>query len=595
MRISFTYLILSLAASGFLGCSKLVSGGSGNQSTTVAAAKLTSVPGTSLTGNGVSKGSVTISKTDLFYSKVGMVRFDDSWGSKEILVDLGNYTASTHFGSNTGTDAGTNNGSMTLTAQTQNYPLQGGAYPVLTSFYVMNGATKTEFVNLTSGCASSGMWVCSGGYCSENASCSVNLSSTFGSRADWDQHQVPPYGYATTNSFPHCDSSTSGWTNCPASGGLPSGHYYAKYILLSDSGGSVSSQLADLKVTLTVKKDVKARNTGSVNGGINLNLILVGDKNISDSHSVKGARNLSLLFSEVNRLFKVVSGAALGINNIKVYEWSDANGGNQYSQVDYTNLGVLFESGSKGVDAVDDGESVNIFLVSEIGYQSTAFTILGVSGAILGPSVNGLATSGLAFSSFDYLASYNPNCASTSCNRNQLENDFLEMAATIAHELGHYLGLNHPSEKPDSGGVQSHDALDDTPTCYRRLVTSSYTLDQRSCYFDSHATPVTTCKDACVTAAGGAYIGSSISGSTPVDSSSLGVGLGSISGSTNTNSDIPTRFCPAVQECQFNHAMWYTTKNRRMMQSGATWDWGEDGNLFSPQSSALLQWNSFVR
>ena len=577
--------LLGLSLAGLSACSKTSS--TTNTVTTVPAAKLvagTYSPDSSIIGSSNLKGSVAVTQTSLYYSNVGMVRFDDPWGSKEVTVDLGSYDSTANFGPN---------GSMTLVAETQNYPNAGGAYPVLTSFYANTNSGKIEYVNLTSACASSGMWTCSSGNCVENSACTVQSSSAFGSRTDWDQHQVPPYGYSTTNAFPRCDSSLSPWA-CPGTGGLPTGHYYAKYLLLSDSGSSVASQMANLKITLSVKKDTAARNTGSTNGGINLNLILVGDQNVNDSHTVKGARNLNLLFKEVNRLFKTVSGASLGISGIKIYEWSDANGGTQYSQVNYQDLGNLFEAGSKGVDVGDSGNNINIFLVSDIGYAGANFTILGVSGAILGPSINATQTSGLAFSSFDQLATFNPNCTTNTCARTYQENDFLEMAATIVHEMGHFLGLNHPSEKPDSGGAQTHDALNDTPTCAARTSGSgSKFLDQRACYVNdttTQAAPLSThsCQTDCNAAtncSGGVncYMTSTItSGAIDVDGTSGTVGL---------NGDMPKVFCPLVQECQFNHIMWYTTKNRQL-KSGT---WNEDGNLFSPRSSALLQWNSFVR
>ena len=139
----------------------------------------------------------------------------------------------------------------------------------------------------------------------------------------------------------------------------------------------------------------------------------------------------------------------------------------------------------------------------------------------------------------------------------------LPALSTIAHELGHYLGLNHPSEKVASlSEVQRHDQVVDTPTCAPR--TGPY-LDQRSCYLDTTVQLATSqCSTACDTAAGGAYY----------------------------NSGSKSNFyCPATAECQFNHVMWYTTKLRTKV-AGV---WREDGEQISPQSSAIIQWNSFVR
>jgi hypothetical protein len=362
---------------------------------------------------------------------------------------------------------------------------------------------------------------------------------------------------------------------------------------MSDSGNSVSNLFAGLRVRVIVKKDTESRDSGALNGGININLVLVGDQNISDSLSVRGARNLDLLFKEVNRLLKDSSGAKLSINELKVYEWSDADGGSQYSQVDYLDLGNLFQVGSLA-DALagSSGSSVNVFLVSDITYaNNNSFRILGVSGGILGPPVNGTQTSGLAFSSGDELATFNPKCTVSNCNRRNQENDFLEMAATITHELGHFLGLNHPSES-GSPSTQSHDFLNDTPTCQSRSSSGTYKLDQRACYVTDTTTqgsPLAgvSCQTACDAALG---TGSYLAGSANAAAIDLlpSVNTGSYAG----NGDMPSKFCPTVPECQFNHVMWYTTKNRQVSASGT---WSEDGNLFSAQSSAVLQWSPLVR
>jgi hypothetical protein len=595
----FKSLSLVLAL-GLLGsaCSQGVSSGTTTANQGLTAAKLIT-SSVAITGSGTTKGTVGVTTNSLYYSNLGMVRFDDPWGSKEQTIDLGSYDQATDFGGV--------NASMTLVAETQSYPLSGGAYPVLTSFYVVPNAGPTvEFVNTTTQCRTEKMWDCSGGYCDPHPACTVGAVSGFSSRTDWDQHQVPPYGYATTNTFPRCDSSISGWSNCPAGwSGLVSGHYYAKYVLLSDSGNSVASNSANLKVSLIVKKDAQGRDIASTNGGINLNVILVGDSNVTAAHTAAGARNLNLLFKEVNRLFATTSGATLAINQIKTYEWTNANGGSQYAQVDYLKLGDLFESGSKGVDAADNGQNINIFIVSDIEYTGANFTILGLSGAILGPPMNGTQTSGLAFSSFNKLQTYNPSCTLVTCAREYQQADFLEMAATIVHELGHYLGLNHPSEKADSVGAQGVDALNDTPTCLARGSNPNKTLDQRACYVSDttvQAAPLGgSCASLCNTATGGT--GVSITNSYMTGSPSTA----SVDPWTSySNTDMPGKFCPAVKECQHNHVMWYTTKNRRLQKvDGSTCSasdvvanlctWNEDGNLFSTESQAILQWDPLVR
>ena len=344
---------------------------------------------------------------------------------------------------------------------------------------------------------------------------------------------------------------------------------------MSDSGSSVSSASANLRVIQVVKQDTAVRSAGGSNGGVNVNVILVGDQNVNDSHTPVGAQNLNLLFGEVNSI--LTTNAGVGINRVQVYEWPDANGVDQYSEVNFDDLGVMFSGGSQGVSATDEGSYINVFLVSDIVYTGANFTVLGLSGGILGPPTNGTQNSGLAFSSSDLLGVFNSSCTIGSCPRAQQDSDFLEMGATIAHELGHYLGLNHPSEKVTTTlANQQHDQLSDTPECAPRIFSSSYVLDQRACYVDSSDTlNGNTCQAACDANIQGAQ----------------GVASGKYFSSSNSTYT-PDHLCPAVAECQFNHLMWYTTKNRLRDGGG---NWVDDGNQISAQSSAIVQWDSFVR
>lgn len=537
-------------------------------STPIPPAKLYSGSWTpNVTGAGIAneKGSVETATTTITQAGVGMVRFQDAWTGKEITVDLGTFDAANDFGY-----SGVNgNGSITLTADTLNYPYSGGAYPVLTAFYVIDGMTTTEFVNVKAACATGGMWTCAGGSCDANPNCSVQSPSSFFNRDDWDQHQTPPYGYTSVNSFPRCDAGVGTWTGCPAAQNkLPSGHYYAKYVLMSDRSVGVSTASADLRVKMTIKKDTVARNMGVSNGAINLNVVLIGNTNINDSHTAKGAQNLNLLFEEVNSILKN-GGLNVSLGEINAYEWRDEDGGDYYSQIDYSYLGEIFSAGSQAIPAVDEGKTINIFMLRDIEITGVNYSILGIAGAIMGPPVNGSQSSGLAFStnvsggSNGVLSEFNSTCTLVSCPRNSRDSGFLEMGATIAHEIGHYLGLNHPSEKVASlAETQRHDQILDTPTCAPR---SGPYLDQRSCYLDTAVQLGNAkCSTLCDAAAGGNYYNGSV------------------------KSDL---YCSAVPECQFNHVMWYTTKLRKKV--GGVWR--EDGNQISSQSSALIQWNPFVR
>jgi hypothetical protein len=143
------------------------------------------------------------------------------------------------------------------------------------------------------------------------------------------------------------------------------------------------------------------------------------------------------------------------------------------------------------------------------------------------------------------------------------ESDFIEMGSTIGHELGHYLGLNHPSERRTVGSSQRYDFLTDTPQCSSRVSGGSYVLDARACILDvTNTLGGATCTSVCP---------------------------GYLNGS-----NVFQTACPTQTACQFNHLMWWTTKNRNQTTSGVS-AWNEDGSLISDQSSALFQWNPLVR
>ncbi|MDH5637958.1 MAG: hypothetical protein OEZ04_05665 [Nitrospinota bacterium] len=91
--------------------------------------------------------------------------------------------------------------------------------------------------------------------------------------------------------------------------------------------------------------------------------------------------------------------------------------------------------------------NLDIFLVKSINYQG-ALGILGIAGGIPGPVEKGTAFSGILLNTFGGLS--------------QMSSSELELQGfTMAHEVDHYLGLYHTTERD---GME-FDFLDDTPRC----------------------------------------------------------------------------------------------------------------------------------
>lgn len=492
-------------------------------------------PQVSGAGDSLHDSGVVVSQTD-YTLDVPVIGRGSAWSSG-VRADF-NFTVSEDLGPG---------GSITLVAEIVSWPsaLEGRADPMLARL-ISPGSGTPDWVNLSSSCASSGFSTCSGSSCTDNTSCATTSPSAFQSRDHWEQHQVSTFDYLSVNTFPTCDFP-SDTTNCAfndqffeSTDRLPQGTYTASYFLVSDRYASLSgTKTATLRVRVIQKKDASAK-AASGNGAFDLNVVLVGNKNINASRSAKGGQNLNALLQHVQDQY-AQSGTGLGLGAVRAIEWKCGKGGEDYQDMEASALGALFYDGSqKAVSSSTEGKAINLFLVSSITLSSSG-TLLGVSGGINGPPVNGTGGSGVAVVTFDELEEFNPDCdGEGTCNVVDQEAFFVDMGGTIAHELGHYLNLNHPSER---NGID-HDFLTDTVECG---VGTGSSVSHTSC-----RTTVAACGTGCV--------GYSSSGP----------------------------FCPTVSECQFNHVMWWTSKNYDDDGNG-------DGNLFSDQSARVLGRSPFVR
>ncbi len=421
------------------------------------------------------------------------------------------------------------NGSITLSARTRGFPeeLVGSAYPFLVELH--DGAR--DVINLkrsgnAGDCAQSGIFSCSNGNCTVNSGCSLNSPSAFQDRSHWQQYQLPPFGYTSTNTFPTCFWDT-GSPNCAYNdqffdqGKLRTGSYTAKYVLLTSNYSSVGNFIAQIEVRTLMKMDPDYAPSGP-NGAIDINLIAVGQANRNALNTPSVQNNFSQIMQSVQDHWNQ-DRPGLKLGNIRSYEWTCPDSGELFASIDLEEIDAILSEGSRALIGSEDARAVNVFLVSDIPSRSNRSTILGVSGAILGPSLNGTGTSGVVVATNDQLESM------TSGSRTART-----FSETITHEVGHFLGLNHLSEREGT----MHDYLTDTPEC----PASGGEVTHQSCR------SVSSCGALC----------------------------------TGT-------VCPTVAACQFNHAMWYRTK---VYDSGSSQG---DGNLFSEQSSRVINFSPMAR
>jgi hypothetical protein len=452
-------------------------------------------------------------------------------------------------------------------------------YPSLISLH--DGTN--ELVKIT-GCSGAGFYTASSA-CS--ASSSVTRIATCGPdagsaylgdtmverRGKWQQQQnILSEEQMSVNSFPTCSwSNTSGVGSaltCPftstffSGGRLRSGvTYTAKYVMLTNSyvcpngtGLFEGNPNATLTVSVVRKKDGNA-GAGS-KGALDLNVVLVGTKNIEDSRTDKGKANLNALFTHVYNHYFTNNQSSTGVKlgRINVYEWTCENGGDAYADVEIELTGEMFRTGSALLPSSTEARALNVFLVSTIPYGGLG-TILGKAGGIPGSMINGTTMSGAVFSTFNSLASYNPACPSSgTCPPGSQEYDFVDMASTVSHEMGHFLGLNHPTESSGGSSAQGHDKVPDTPVVYGTQTIGG----------SSYVTHTSARQDAIYPA--GERCGLLCTGYN-------GTGV----------------FCPAVAECQFNHVMWWTAKNFQTVGGNG------DGNIFSTNSGTIINYSPYVQ
>ena len=568
-QIRLFSLIAMVSATIFSSISCNSTGGT-DSTTKASGASCPTLTGTSWTpsiaGAGSSNHDSGVSITSQSFDITGkrVTAVDQSFSSATAIYTV-NFTVATAY-----------EGSLALQAELRNlHPTlraNGGyGWPALISLTNDNALVGADWVKLKSTCQNTSMF--SDSNFTYTAGCGINSASglsaflgTTDALATTSWELTNGIGYAgqeySQAVFPTCNWS-SGSPSCPfvantfldSSGKIPAGNYTAKFIVIANFPisqlGSSHNYTADLHVTVKQKTQV----TDTSAKAIDLNVVLVGSTNVQASRTARGKKNLDLLISGLQSHYSSASALNVKLGTITVYEWGCDAGGDAYnSGMAIADLTSFLKTGSSLVASSSSGSAINVFLVPRItGGSGGGYTIVGVSGGIPGALVHGTGASGLVFSTYfsasEALDTFNSSTCTVSgaCPIASQNPDFVEMQATIAHEIGHYLGLRHPSE---SAGT-THDPVPDTPTC---TTTSAGKIVPSSCATEA------SCSTPCTTEIGGAH---------------------AYNGTTY--------FCPTTTECQFNHLMFWRTKNYNSSDPSI-----RDGDLISSESGQIMRYNPYV-
>ena len=177
---------------------------------------------------------------------------------------------------------------------------------------------------------------------------------------------------------------------------------------------------------------------------LDVNFWFVGTPGLSATSALSSSKFIKLR----NTFVELLSYYGVTVSQV---EYFDVEGiaANKYTYVDVSEEGYVIDEHAELLSLSESlppsNRGINFFFVQ--GFNG--YSLLGKAGGIPGPALHhGSYHSGVVVSMSDYYY-YGPNKAAA------------RVAETMAHELGHQLGLYHTTESDGS----YHDPLSDTPEC----------------------------------------------------------------------------------------------------------------------------------